>query len=64
MRSHLVYVAKQQVPNRFELVCMAARAARIIHEPGNLIGTSINHALLRIGFPEVEFTDGKEGEMN
>ena len=48
MRSHLVYLAKAQMPNRFELVRVAAWLARGIHKPNTCLGASINQALERI----------------
>lgn len=55
MRSHLVFVAKEQVPNRFELIHVTAKAVRLFHRPDKrTIGQSINEALERIAAQETK----------
>lgn len=49
MRSHLVHIAKAQVPNRFQLIHLAAAITRAFHKPGKqCIGKTINQAFERI----------------
>lgn len=54
MRSHLVHLAKEQMPNRFELIHLTARITRAFHKPKNCIGVTINEALERIAAQERE----------
>lgn len=65
MRSHLVHIATEQVPNRFELIHVTAEAVRLFHRPDKrTISQSINEALERIaaqGEKEREMNDYKYG---
>jgi hypothetical protein len=68
MRTDLVYLAKEQMPNRFELVHVTTKLARKSHRANTRFSNTINAALLRIGFPEAEFVGamkddkGEEGD--
>lgn len=48
-RSSMVYAAKQQPINRFELVRSTARFARFFHLPNTRMADTINRALLMLG---------------
>jgi hypothetical protein len=48
MRSHLVFVAQEQLPNRFELVMAATLFARKTHKPNTRMARTINQALEQI----------------
>lgn len=62
MRSHLVHAAKEQVPNQFLLIHLAAKTARAFHKPNSCIGKSINQALERIA--QLSAPGEREGEMS
>lgn len=48
-RSSMVHAAKQAIPGRFELICTAAKLARLIHiATRDRMSNTINHALLKI----------------
>ena len=60
MRSDLVYLAGKQVPSRFALVKLAARASRLLHREGR-IADSINLALTHIAEnPQPQITESME----
>lgn len=61
MRSHLVYLAKAQVPNYFLLIHLTARTTRAFHKPKNCIGKTINQALERIAAQGEKMNDYKSG---
>jgi hypothetical protein len=45
MRSQLVFDAKVKITNRYQLVNIAARAARALHRPGTRIQDTMNSVL-------------------
>lgn len=47
MRSKLVFGAMEQVPNRFLLAKLAARATREFHRPNTRVQETINEVLTR-----------------
>jgi hypothetical protein len=49
MRSGLIFDAKSQVPNRFLLTNLLAKASRSLHKPGSRIQDTTNYALVRLG---------------
>lgn len=62
-RSSMVHAAKQTTAGRFELVCTAAKLARLIHiSTRDRMSNTINHALLEIG--RLERQKKGESEVN
>jgi hypothetical protein len=49
MRSELVFGALTQVPNRFLLTKLAAKATRKLHRPNTRIQETTNDVLVRFG---------------
>jgi hypothetical protein len=49
MRSELIFDVKSQVPNRFLLTKLLAKATRGFHKPGSRIQDTTNDVLVRFG---------------
>lgn len=45
MRSQLIFGAMKNVPNRFQLVRVAAKATRVLHKPGSRLQDTMNRVL-------------------
>jgi hypothetical protein len=45
MRSQLIFGAMTNVPNRFQLVRVAAKATRVLHKPGSRLQDTMNRVL-------------------
>ena len=49
MRSALIFQANSQVPNRYLLAKLLAKATRSLHKPGSRIQDTTNDVLVRLG---------------
>jgi hypothetical protein len=45
MRSQLIFGAMKNVPNRFQLVRVTAKATRVLHKPGSRLQDTMNRVL-------------------